>query len=181
MQRAGCCPTLDDGLAAGNGALLVDGSLLVSRSGRRPGECGPADIVCLQDFDPAGWVGTYASDDDAHRPTSDAPLYWASLVEAPTRFGWARRPTAALHGHVLQTEAAARTLKLPLSHDATVFSTPPDRRALLELMSRAPFPQHDAWIRRGHGFFAVGDDLDAARSRVRALARLAHEAGLLPV
>ncbi|MGF1465552.1 MAG: class II aldolase/adducin family protein [Sandaracinaceae bacterium] len=180
MEAAGCCPVLEDGLAAGNGALrLDDGTLLVTPSGRRPGVARPEDIVQLLSFDAEAWSAAYRSRAPEVRPTSDAPLYVASLVEAPGRFAWPEAPAAALHGHVLETERAARELDLPLSSADTVFSTPPDRRALLALLERAPYPRHRTWIRRGHGFITLGASLDDAIATVRALSTAARRRGLL--
>lgn len=180
MEAAGCCPVLDDGLVAGNGAVAANHGLLVTRSGRRAGECSPSDVVFLERFDPSTWSAVYRSDDPTRRPTSDAALYWLTIVEAATRLDWSTRPVAALHGHVLETERAARALDLPLSSEPTLFSTPADRRALLELLARAPHPRHHAWIRRGHGFFVVGSSLDEATSTVEGIAERARAAGLLP-
>lgn len=180
MEAAGCCPVLDDGLAAGNGALrLSDGSLLLSPSGRRSGGWDPGAAIQLLDFDAASWRARYRSRDLDRRPTSDAPLHWAALVEAPLRFGWARAPGASLHGHILETARAAELLGVPLSAEATRFSTPPDRAALLALLERAPFPAHRTVIRRDHGFFTLGRDLAEARATVRDLAERARAHGLL--
>lgn len=181
LDQAGCCPVLDDGLAAGNGALrTANGTLLVSPSGRRPGPCDPDSIVELVAFDPIGWTAAYRSRNEELRPTSDAPLHWAALVEAPVAFGWDEAPFASLHGHVLETNRAAVLLELPISDEATLFSTPPDREALLALLARAPYPHHCTVIRRDHGFFTLGPDLDETIERVEVLAARARTAGLLP-
>ncbi len=180
LERAGCCPVLDDGLAAGNGAVRTpEGTLLVSRSGRTPGGIEVDDVVELVAFDPTAWVATYRSLSPAARPTSDAPLHWAALVEAPARLGWTEPPTASLHGHVLETSRAAAELGLPISIEATSFSTPPDREALLELLARAPWPDHRTVIRRDHGFFTLGADLADASRTVAALAEKARAIGVL--
>ncbi|MEN0066644.1 MAG: class II aldolase/adducin family protein [Myxococcota bacterium] len=180
LEEAGACPVLDDGLAAGNAAVCTaHHTLLVSASGRRPGVFDPADVVELVTFDPEGWEAGYRSHDPSVRPTSDAPLHFAALVQAPRRFGWSTRPGAALHGHVLDTRRAARELGLPISEDATLFSTPPDRTALLALLERAPFPEHATVIRRDHGFFTLGENLPSTVRTVTALAERAREAGLL--
>ncbi|MEM6925379.1 MAG: hypothetical protein AAF602_00510, partial [Myxococcota bacterium] len=71
-------------------------------------------------------------------------------------------------------------LDLPLSAEATLFSTPADRQALLALLARAPYPAHRTVIRRDHGFFTLGPDLATTRASVDDLARRAREHGLLP-
>lgn len=180
MEALGCCPVLDDGLVAGNGALAVDGGLLVSRSGRRPGECSVRDVVYLERFDTETWSAEYRADHPDARPTSDAALYWLALVEAPTLLGWTERPVAALHGHVLETERAARALDLPISTEETLFSTPADRGALFEMFRVAPHPRHHAWIRLGHGFFVSTSSLERTVATVERIADRAHRAGLLP-
>lgn len=181
LEIAGCCPVLDDGLAAGNGAVLTPhGTLLVSPSGRSPGSCDPEAIVELVDFEADGWEATYRSATTALRPTSDAPLHWAALVEAPVQLAWSGRPGASLHGHVLETVRAASELGLPISTDATLFSTPPDRVALLALLARAPYPAHPTVIRRDHGFFTLGVDLPETLAIVEALADRARATALLP-
>lgn len=180
MEAAGCCPVLDDGLAAGNGAMRTDGELLVTRSGRLPGECSASDVVHLEHFDSNAWSATYRPRNASHRPTSDSPLYWLALMEAPQLFEWTATPTVALHGHVLETERAARALQVPISLERTEFSTPPDREALRALMGAAPFPEHTVWIRRGHGFFILERGVDAALRRMADVAARARLVGLLP-
>ena len=176
MEEAGCCPVLDDGLSAGNGALrLPDGTLLVSPSGRRPGRVAAEAMVHVVAFDAASWTARYRSRDASTRPTSDAALHWAALVDAPERFGWKAAPGAALHGHVLETSRAAAALGLPLSAEATLFSTPPDREALLALLAAHPYPDVATVVRRDHGFFTLGEDAEGARAHVEALAARARE------
>ena len=179
LEESGCCPVLDDGLAAGNAAVrTAEGTLLVSPSGRRPGHFDSEQVVELVSFDPERWEATYRSVDPEVRPTSDAALHWAALMEVP-RFG-ALVPGASLHGHVLHTTRAARELGLVISEEATLFSTPPDRAALLALFERAPYPAHRTVIRRDHGFFTLGADLAEASATVEVLAERARAHDLLP-
>lgn len=93
------------------------------------------------------------------RPTSDTPLLWAALMSPPGAYGWpseaARRPTAALHGHALETPAAAAAAGIPLSPEETLFSTPADVAAAARVWAAHPFPGEEVWVRRGHGWFAV--------------------------
>lgn len=180
MDLAGCCPVLDDGLSAGNGAaLLPNGSLLVSPSGRVPGTLEAGQLVEVQRFEVAPWRAEYRSSMPSLRPTSDTPLYWAALCDAVDRFSWLSRPIAALHGHVLDTEQAAALLDLPISAVETEFSTPDDRSALLDLLGRYPYPHHNTYIRRGHGFFCLGSTVDEALRTVLDLAAKARREGLL--
>jgi hypothetical protein len=57
---------------------------------------------------------------------------------------------------------AARALDLPISEHATLFSTPPDLQELEALLAAHPFPQQRCFIRRGHGFFILGEDVKHA-------------------
>ena len=180
LEDSGCCPVLDDGLAAGNAAVLTpSGTLLVSPSGRRRGTFDADHAVELVTFDTDGWEAVYRSLDPATQPTSDAPLHHCALLEA-ARLGWSVAPGASLHGHVLDTTRAAEELELPISGEATQFSTPEDRLALVDLLRRAPYPEHRTVIRRDHGFFTLGADLADARRSVVALAEHARAARLLP-
>ncbi len=179
MDAAGCCPVLEDGKSAGNGAALIDGRLFVTPSGRTPGPLDPRDLVELITFDPAKWAATFRSRGEGQAPTSDAPLYWAALIEASADLSVVARPGAALHGHVMDTERAAESLELPISRAETLFSTPPDRVALLDLIRGNPYPAHHAWIRRGHGFFVLGHDVKQARLRTLTLADRARALGVL--
>lgn len=54
---------------------------------------------------------------------------------------------------------AARALQLPISEHATLFSTPPDLQELEALLAAHPFPAQRCFIRRGHGFFILGEDV----------------------
>lgn len=169
LDAAGLCPVLGDGLAAGNAAMVIEGRLFLTPSGRRPGPLDPDRLVELIDFDPLTWSARYRSGDPETRPTSDTPLYHAILREAAT--AWPRPPTLALHGHALETPEDAARLGAPIGEEETEFSTPEDRLALLALVRRAPWPETDLWIRRGHGFFLVGTDLDTTLARALKLAR----------
>lgn len=182
VQALGWCPVLSDGFCAGNAALsLGGGALLVSPSGRLPvslPEESPKAWVEVVEFDPRGWSVSYRSTPAHAMPTSDAPLHWTALVEAPLRFGWGSLPRVALHGHALAREDAALKLGLPLSPRVTETSTPADREALLELLGRYPYPEHDVYVRREHGFFLLASDVGAAALRLVELGERARRAGL---
>jgi hypothetical protein len=162
MEALGLAPLLDDGGVGGNGAvLLASGAVLVSASGRRPGEPRTVEVIAL---DPETFRVTFRADDAASEPTSDVSLYWATLVERPG-------PRAALHGHALASDADAARLGLPISDEAIEFGTQRERASMCAMLDRFPYPAHRTWIRRDHGFLTAGDDLDDVRDAVRRLAR----------
>lgn len=161
LEQRGLLPVLDDGLVGGNCALAAaggesaaatragggdassspddpgwpPGSLLVSRSGKAPGAVlGEGDWVLLTSFDTSAWAAEYRSTAEERRPTSDAPLHAAALgAGAADRYGWARAPVVAVHGHALAAGEGldrARRAGLPVSEEATLFSTPADLAAL---------------------------------------------------
>lgn len=161
LEQHGLVPVLDDDLVGGNCATIAagdesaaaqpaaghgggsspddpgwpPGSLLVSRSGKAPGAVlGDADWVLLTRFDTSAWAAEFRSAGDACRPTSDAPLHAAALgAGAAGRYGWARAPAVAVHGHALAAGEGlerARRAGLPVSEEATLFSTPADLAAL---------------------------------------------------
>jgi hypothetical protein len=160
LEALGLSPLLEDGAVAGNGALrLDDGALLVSASGRRPGEPRWVEVVAL---DVARFHVHFRSDDAVSEPTSDVALYWAALVERPG-------PRAALHGHALASEEDAHRLALPISEHAIEFGTPEEHASMLAMLDRWPYPRHRAWIRRDHGFFLAGESLEQLSSLARSL------------
>jgi len=162
MAETGLSPMLEDGAFAGNGAVLEDGVLYVSPSGRKTAALLPDDLIEVVSFDATAWRMTFRSMDPNAKPTSDSPLHFAILREST-------RASCSLHGHVLtNNEDAART-QLPISDDATEFSTPADREGLLALIRAHPHPQHDAWIRRDHGVFVIGETISGTRARLDAL------------
>lgn len=169
MEAAGCCPVLDDGMVAGNGARRVGNRLLVTRSGRPPGARDEDQVVCVDGFDAETWSAHFRSDAPSALPTSDTALHWAALMDAPARQGWRELPQTALHGHGWATAEDAATLGVPISPEATDFSTPADREALLALLAKHPYPEDWVWIRRGHGFFVLGPTVIETERRCLAL------------
>ncbi|MGB1698586.1 MAG: class II aldolase/adducin family protein [Nannocystaceae bacterium] len=166
LDALGCCPVLNDGLAAGNGAArTASGAILVTPSGRTPGALDPRDLVEIVAVDLPGWRVRYRARDPILRPTSDTPLHLAVLQTAWTT----HRPRASLHGHTLDDADTAARLGLPCSPAETVFSTPADYEATLALLRGAIYPEHQAWIRRGHGFIVADPSLAGALDIVRAL------------
>ena len=162
MAETGLSPVLEDGAFAGNGAVVEDGVLYVSPSGRKTAALPRHDLIEVVSFDADAWCMTYRSMDPSAKPTSDAPLHFAILREAT-------RALCSLHGHVLTHDADAKRTQLPISTDATEFSTPADRQGLLALVRAHPHPPHDAWIRRDHGVFVISETIGGARARLDAL------------
>jgi hypothetical protein len=162
MEALGLAPLLEDGGVGGNGALrLPSGALLVSASGRKPGEPRAVEVLAL---DPIAFRVTFRAD-DASEPTSDVALHWAALVDPGG-------PRAALHGHSLASEADATRLGLPISEDAMEFGTLAEHASMRAMLVRWPYPTHRTWIRRDHGFFATGDSTHEVLAMVRGLLRL---------
>jgi hypothetical protein len=158
MEALGLAPLLEDGAVAGNGALrLPTGGWLTSASARRAGE--PA-IVEIVSFDEAAFAVTYRGDPE-REPTSDVAMHFAALAVGAN---------ATLHGHALASESDARRLSLPISDHETPFGTREDLEAMRALLVSAPYPAHDAWLRRGHGFLVGADTITAARARMAGLA-----------
>ena len=162
MAETGLSPVLEDGAFAGNGAVLEDGVLFVSPSGRKTAALLPHELIEVVAFDVDAWRMTYRSGDPNAKPTSDSPLHFAILREAT-------RASCSLHGHVLTGDEDAARTQLPISTDATEFSTPADREGLLTLMRAHPHLRHDAWIRRNHGVFVIGKTISLTRARLDAL------------
>ncbi|CAE7338519.1 unnamed protein product [Symbiodinium natans] len=177
LEETGAAPVLPDGLVAGNCSALLRGTseemLLVSRSGKDAGMMpSEADFVAVQAFDWEGWSCHFCPAKPGARPTSDTPLHWACLMKAATTFAWLERPLVALHGHALAEKEGlekAKALKLPISHEETLFSTPEDVEALLDLFRDFPYPENKVFIRRGHGFLILSDSVPGAIEELRKL------------
>ncbi|GEM_PF-1604981 len=162
MEKEGCAPVLADGKVAGNLAIRFGGGIIVTRSGKESSSLGTKDFAYIESFDTWKWRARYVSSSPGIKPSSDTPLYWAALVEAPEKLGWHEIPGAAVHGHSLETEEAAKKLSIPISARETEFSTFLDKSAFYSLLMRSPYPKHKMWIRKGHGFFAAGDTIEEA-------------------
>uniref|UniRef100_A0A0G4FWB8 Class II aldolase/adducin N-terminal domain-containing protein n=1 Tax=Chromera velia CCMP2878 TaxID=1169474 RepID=A0A0G4FWB8_9ALVE len=183
VERDGAAPVLPDGKVGGNGAVLLGDldcpALLVSRSGKEKGHIlrVPDDFALVTSFDRERWEAVYVpcGSDQTVKPTSDTPLLWAALVSSkkkgegdakdsrtapPARF--------ALHGHAL--ERGSRGIHIPISDEETLFSTPEDVAALERLFDSAGyFPLHRTFIRRGHGFFILGEGSSEALETLRTV------------
>lgn len=179
MQECGCMPLMHDGRCAGNVAVRVENHLIVSRSGRMPGNLAAHDFVKVMNFDKEAWTASYESSSKDIHPTSDTPLYWTALIEIPQKLGWKEKPSVALHGHVLSTAKAAKFLDLPISASITEFSTPADQQGLAELLRRYPYPQHKIYIRRGHGFFILAESFSEIIEITQELMQKSREIGLI--
>lgn len=179
LSASDLCPVLNDGRLAGNASARAgdapDDGLWVTPSGRLPGRpLRAGELVHVVDFDPSTWTARGYAHDDA-LPTSDTPLHWAALIESWPDFGdspGARKPPrVALHGHALDDEDSASALGIPISDEATLFSTPEDRAGLLELLKAHPYPKVRIWSRRGHGFFLLDDEYSGATKALASLCK----------
>ena len=56
-------------------------------------------------------------------------------------------------------------LVFPISHEATLFSTPEDLRELEQLFAAHPYPQHKCYNRKGHGFFLLGRSVEVSAGK----------------
>lgn len=178
LAESGATPILTDGKIAGNGSVqIVTGNqehhLLVSKSGKTAGEeINPEKDTCIVSrFDPKTWSAEYYSSCESVLPTSDTPLHYSilHLLKAYDQSTWSEVPTATLHGHSLDSLEDAQHLGLPCSMEETMFSTPDDLRALLDVVGRNPYPQNKIYIRRGHGFFILGKDIPDALHTFRTV------------
>lgn len=152
-------PYLIDGKKVGNIAIRLDDGILVSRSGRGAAPLTAEDFVRVVHFDDVHWRAQYWSSREDVEPTSDTPLYWAALVEIPKRLQWSRQPSAGLHGHALEKDDIARRLGIPIFDVEAEFSTPEDQAAFANLVYKYPYPANKIFIRKGHGFFILGDSV----------------------
>ncbi|CAB9510497.1 Importin-beta N-terminal domain [Seminavis robusta] len=164
-EELGAAPVSPTGLVFGNGAILsiTDDcklSIVVSKSGRVAGpKLSKADFVRVLQFDATAWKATYGGcGESTSKPSSDTPLLWNALVVAPQKFHWTLKPQFVLHGHSCASQEDADRLKVPCSPVETLFSTPADLNALMDLLERHPYPQHQIFIRKNHGFFLLAQD-----------------------
>ena len=104
-------------------------------------------------FDAESWSATYRSFSADVQPTSDSPLYWFALVFGADRLGLAvgDKPLAALHGHTLPDAHTLAALNIPVSDRECVFSTREDAESMLALLVSHPYPEHEVFVRKGHG------------------------------
>ena len=160
LGEVGCAPVGGDGGRAGNVALRTKGGLIVSRSNRSNLVLKREDFVEIVGFSRAKWEVCYLSMREDIIPTSDTPLYWLALVEMSRKMRWSHCPQVAIHGHALEMEEAAAKLGIPISRKETEFSTPEDYEAFSELLSSHPYPEHKIFIRKGHGFFILGESIE---------------------
>ncbi len=170
MEVSGGAPVLADGKVGGNGALRLqltsnDEVMVITKSGKLANQVLDlnTDICIVRSFDMDTWSAEYFAKEDSILPSSDTPLHHASL-NAHKKCGWTDPPNIILHGHGLATEEEAKRLNLPISTTETLFSTPEDTQALLELFKAHPYPSSKVFIRKGHGFVilasSVGEGVD---------------------
>ncbi len=167
LEECGVTPVLPDGKVGGNAAAILEFGgqrhLLVSKSGKMAGQKMDIthDTCVVTNFDSNTWAADFLSKDPTVLPTSDTPMHFTAL-NAHINFNWSDIPGAALHGHALETEEEAEKFHLPISTEESLFSTPEDTQALLDLMFQYPYPQNRVFIRKGHGFYILGKDIKDA-------------------
>ena len=164
LEISGAAPILPDGKVGGNVGCLLEYQgqyvLLASRSGKEAGHKLDTDEFCVvTEFNRESWGANFHSKSEEYNPTSDTPLLWFALVEAHKKFNWVKQPKVALHGHALAFHDG--TL-FPTSPVETLFSTPEDLQALEQLFATYSYPEHNIFIRLGHGFFLLADTVDEA-------------------
>ncbi|CAH1789157.1 unnamed protein product [Owenia fusiformis] len=164
IEESGAAPVAPDGKVGGNGAVLFNNNgkteLLISKSGKDAGKLMDVDLdVCLvTDFNREKWSADFCSESESVLPSSDTPLHHTALINT-MKFDWSEHPTAALHGHAIADEASAKKLDIPISTEETLFSTPADSDALMNLIREYPYPAYKIYIRKGHGFVIMGKDV----------------------
>ena len=176
LEEAGVTPVAPDGKVGGNvsarfTAVTSSGDdvtcLLVSKSGKAAHKrISGKDMCLLEGFDREKWSTDYRAASAEVLPTSDTPLHQACM-DAHRRFSWTEAPGIILHGHALETVEEATKLSLPISTVETLFSTPEDSEALLDLLAEHPYPESKVFIRKGHGFMLLGKDLEDALETFR--------------
>ena len=163
MEKGGAAPVMYDGKVGGNGSCIlpVDGKQLfiVSKTGKLSGKMNIHNDLCIvESFNAQTWTAEYYSPDQNVRPTSDSPMHYAAF-NLNQRFDWSEYPTAALHGHALETEEKASRAEIPCSKEETLFSTPSDTEAFIGLIEKYPYPKNKIYIRKNHGFFILGETI----------------------
>ena len=170
QEKHGFSPNLQDGKIGGNAAVILkighETFLLVSKSGKNLGEMDLMQDMCLiKDFNKESWSCDYYSEHIGTKPTSDAPMH-SCLLNLNNAFNISDlfesefQPTAALHGHALESEETARLLGIPCGTEETLFSTPEDTEAMIKLLRLYPYPRDKVYIRKSHGYYIIGRDLD---------------------
>lgn len=166
MEESGAAPVAPDGKIGGNGAILIESKigdggfdLVVSRSGKEAGcKLTEEDFVLVTKFCKEKWSVSYESIIGENQPTSDCPLLWWALKEAPKLYNWKSQPKCALHGHAIADKETAQKLGFPCSEKETLFSTLEDVEALDSLFEKFPYPDNHVYIRQNHGFFLLAEN-----------------------
>ena len=122
------------------------------------------DFAIIDSFDFDKWSCEYYASSTDVLPTSDAPLHCAVLLQTPHTMNWSDYPKVVLHGHAFETVEEANKCRYPISTEETLFSTPADTQALVSLLSEHAFPEHEIFVRKGHGFVLLAPSLEKARN-----------------
>ncbi len=164
MESHSAAPVMPDGKVGGNGSCALQTpptgcrtQIIVSKTGKLAGRMTVPDDLCIMDnFDNESWSGDFYSVSENVCPMSDAPLHFM-MLNLRQKFEWPRYPKAALHGHALETTEKAAVANIPCSEEETLFSTPADTEALVDLIEQFPYPENNVYIRKNHGFFILGE------------------------
>ena len=135
----------------------------VLRSGMKADEDfnSKRDVCLVSKFDAKNWCAEYMSEGDEAMPTVDTPIHWA-CYKSNLRYKWPEAPNAIIHGHALHTEALASKLSLPITAQPSKGAAPIDAQALMGLFDAYPYPQHQVFIQRDHGFLLLAKDMKHA-------------------
>ena len=150
-----------DGRIGGNGAskILLNDKIyvIVSKSGKHPGLMDYKNDFCLvSKFNTETWACEYHSEQPETKPTSDTPMHYSLLINV-------KGAESALHGHAIEKEEVARALGVPCSTEETLFSTLADTKAMFTLLEEYKFPEWKIFVRKNHGFYILGKDLNECR------------------
>lgn len=160
-EKQGYAPMAPDGRIGGNGASKITLNnktyVIVSKSGKLPGLLDHKNDFCLvSKFDTETWGCEYYSEQPETKPTSDTPMHYSLLMNV-------KGAESALHGHAIEKEDVARALGVPCSTEETLFSTPADTKAMFTLLEEYEYPEWKIFVRKNHGFYILGKDLDECR------------------
>lgn len=174
LGAAPVCPR--EGFVFGNGAVIstCGTNIVVSKSGRLADtDYTKSQFVRVINFNNKTWTATYGgvvidndNDDDDKKnsndiikPSSDTPLLWNALMVAPKVCkNWSQQPKFVLHGHSCATQEEADVKGFPCSTKETLFSTPADLEALMDLFQQYPYPTYQIYVRKNHGFFLLAQN-----------------------
>eukprot|EP01025_Chloroclados_australasicus_P063004 TRINITY_DN8307_c0_g1_i1.p3 TRINITY_DN8307_c0_g1~~TRINITY_DN8307_c0_g1_i1.p3 ORF type:complete len:239 (-),score=38.90 TRINITY_DN8307_c0_g1_i1:1509-2225(-) len=185
MEEQGALPILIDGRVCGNCGFTREflyrqsqkenqqdeGVYYVTRSGKTPNQRMTGDdFVEVVKFNRDSWSANFKSSLADAKPTSDLPLY--DLMFRPSyikQYGWGKIPKIAIHGHALADGKVAKRIGLPISDHFAVVSTAEDTDEVEKLFMQYSYPENKCFIRKGHGFFVLGDTVEEVKETFEKL------------